>query len=184
MNQIANFEKVSFKQYLNDFKKLFPEIDISSQNVLDQIKNEYSNIKLPKRATAQSAGYDFYSPINFDLYRSDHEYELRGKKDVEITIPTGIRCRMDGDYVLLCFPRSSLGFKYKLMFANTIPVIDADYYFAKNEGHIMLKLVNRENNLITINAGDRFAQGIFIPYGITVDDDATAVRTGGFGSTN
>ena len=180
MNRIARFQKVSFEQYLEDFVKLFPEIDVSSQNVLNQIKMEYDDIKLPKRATAGSAGYDFFSPINFDLYT---RYNDEQKKEIEITIPTGIRCQMDNDYVLLCFPRSSLGFKYKIMFANTIPVIDADYYFAKNEGHIMLKLVNHGGDLVTIKKGDRFAQGIFLPYDITYDDDVTDQRTGGFGST-
>ena len=180
-NRIAKFSKVSFEQYLEDFVRLFPEIDVSSQDILNKIRKQYDNIKLPKRATEQSAGYDFYSPINFDLYKPHSEFH---EKEAEITIPTGIRCQMNGSYVLLCFPRSSLGFKYKIMFANTIPVIDADYYFANNEGHIMLKLVNHGDCFVTIKEGDRFAQGIFLPYGITMDDDVTEQRIGGIGSTN
>ena len=190
-NKIAKFSKVSFEQYLEDFVRLFPEIDVSSQYILNKIRKQYDNIKLPKRATEQSAGYDFYSPISFNLYKPHSEFHEKEAEitistgiRAEITIPTGIRCQMNGSYVLLCFPRSSLGFKYKIMFANTIPVIDADYYFANNEGHIMLKLVNHGDGFVTIKEGDRFAQGIFLPYGITMDDDVTEQRVGGIGSTN
>lgn len=180
-NRIARFSKVSFEQYLEDYVRLFSSTDISSQDVLNMIREQYDSIQLPKRATAQSAGYDFYSPISFDLGNLHIGCD---EKEMEITIPTGIRCQMDDSYVLLCFPRSSLGFKYKIMFANTIPVIDADYYFANNEGHIMLKLVNNGSGIVTIKEGDRFAQGIFLPYGITMDDETTEQRTGGIGSTN
>lgn len=167
MNQIANFEKVSFAQFATDAEQ-FSQVDI------DNLNDKYNNICLPIRATSGSAGYDFYSP--FDITINPGETVL---------IPTGIRCWInEGDWVLMIFPRSSLGFKYQLCLANTVGIIDSDYYYAKNEGHIMIKLVNRGDKTVEIKTGDRFVQGIFFPYGVTINDDTTAVRTGGFGSTN
>ena len=101
-------------------------------------------------------------------------------------LPTGVRARMDEGWVLLMFPRSGLGFKYRLQLNNTVGVIDSDYYEAKNEGHIMLKLTNdsRDGRTLRIGAGDAVAQGVFVPYGITKDDGADAQREGGFGSTD
>lgn len=192
-NRIARFSKVSFEQYLEDFVRLFPEIDVSSQDILNKIREQYDNIKLPKRATAQSAGYDFYSPIGFELppkiYKTEvdschHCGTAKLAPYCHITIPTGIRCQMDENYVLACFIRSSLGFKYKLGLGNGTAIIDADYFFSKNEGHIMINLVNNGSEAVNISAGDRIVQGIFLPYGITMDDDVTEQRTGGIGSTN
>lgn len=102
-----------------------------------------------------------------------------------IKIPTGIRVEMEPEWVLKCYPRSGLGFKYRLQLNNTVGIIDSDYFFSDNEGHIFAKLTNdtREDKTIQIPAGTGFMQGIFVEYGITVDDDADAVRNGGFGST-
>ena len=88
--------------------------------------------------------------------------------------------------MLLIFPRSGLGFKYRLQLNNTVGVIDSDYYFSGNEGHIFIKMTNdsNEGKTLTLQAGDCFAQGIFMPFGITADDDADGVRDGGFGSTS
>lgn len=85
----------------------------------------------------------------------------------------------------MLFPRSGLGFKYRLQLNNTVGVIDSDYFNAKNEGHIMLKLTNdsNEGRLLSIAAGEAVAQGVFLPFGVTVDDAATGQREGGFGST-
>lgn len=80
--------------------------------------------------------------------------------------------------------RSGLGFKYQICLANTIGVVDADYYFSNNEGHIFIKLVNRGDKSVHINLGDAFAQGIFMEYGITEDDHVETSRNGGFGSTD
>ena len=91
---------------------------------------------------------------------------------------------MNTDWVLMIYPRSGLGFKYQLSICNTIPVVDADYYFSNNEGHIFVKLVNRGDKLVHINLGDAFAQGIFMEYGITEDDRVETFRNGGFGSTD
>ena len=134
---------------------------------------DYETIKLPKRATAGSAGYDFYAPA-----------ELRIAAGETVKIPTGIRCQMDNDRVLAIFPRSGLGFKFKLALDNTVGIIDADYYGADNEGHIMIKMTNRGDKDLTVEKGKAFAQGIFLAYYLTDDDDASGVRVGGFGSTN
>ena len=168
MNRVAQFEKVSFEQFRKDWIDTFGE----KKNV--DIKEIYDNIKLPKRATYGSAGYDFFSTINITL-----------QPNFTIKIPTGIRCKMNDGWVLKCYPRSGLGFKYRLHLNNTVGIIDSDYFYSDNEGHIMLKITNDTNEakILKINAGDGIAQGIFVEYGITYDDDADGIRNGGFGST-
>ena len=86
-------------------------------------------IPLPRRATAGSAGYDFVSPL-----------EITVPAGGTALSPTGIRAEMDPGWVLMLFPRSSLGFKHGIRLCNTAGIIDSDYAFAKNEGHIMVKL--------------------------------------------
>lgn len=172
MNKIAQFEKVSFEQFINDFMNSFIDFDDSKLNNVDILKHAWENIKLPKRSTVSSAGYDFVTPIDFTINPGE-----------SIKIPTGIRCKMDDNWVLTIHPRSSIGFKYQVMLANTTGIIDADYYNATNEGHIMVKLVNHGNKIFVSNEGDKIVQGIFLPYGITIDDEASGERTGGFGST-
>ena len=169
MRKIARFEKIGREQWRKD-----ADIWRSLGYTDDEIDRMYDQIKLPSRATAGSAGYDFISPGNFLLDRNE-----------TVVIPTGIRILIDPGWFLGVFPRSSIGFKYGVCFANTIPVVDSDYYGAKNEGHILLKFVNRstEGKRFVVHTGDRFAQGIFLPYGVTTDDNATAERTGGIGST-
>ena len=127
-----------------------------------------------KRATIGSAGYDFYAPFAFSLPPGS-----------TIKIPTGIRCKMDEDWVLKLYPRSGLGFKFRLQLNNTVGIIDSDYFNSDNEGHIFAKITNdsNEGKTLDIGAGAGFMQGIFLEYGITVDDDADGVRNGGFGST-
>lgn len=160
MYQVGKFEKVSFKEF--------------SKYITESNKKEiYDNLNLPKRATKGSAGYDFYLPISIKL-----------NPDSTITIPTGIKARIDEGWFLACFPRSSLGFKYKLQFDNTVGIIDSDYYSSDNEGHIFIKMTNNSDKLLSLSTGDRFAQGIFLPYGITYDDNAENIRIGGIGSTN
>mgnify|MGYP002514300071 CR=1 FL=1 len=92
---------------------------------------------------------------------------------------------MREDYVLCLYPRSGLGFKYRLQLNNTVGIIDSDYYYSDNEGHILIKITNdsNEGRILSLNAGDGFAQGVFLPFGITEDDDASGIRNGGFGST-
>ena len=134
----------------------------------------YEAIKLPARATRGSAGYDFFSPFAFSL-----------KPGQTIKVPTGIRAQMEEEFVLKLYPRSGLGFKYRLQLNNTVGIIDSDYFYSDNEGHIMAKITNdsREDKTVEITEGMGFMQGIFLEYGITVDDDASEIRNGGFGST-
>ena len=132
-----------------------------------------ADIPLPRRATAGSAGYDFVSPL-----------EVTVPAGGTALIPTGIRAEMEAGWVLLLFPRSSLGFRHALRLANTAGVIDSDYAFAKNEGHIMVKLRNPLSEPVTIGRGERFCQGVFLPYGTAEEDENTfEVRSGGMGST-
>lgn len=177
MYRIAKFEKVSFEQFKKDwldtFKNKYDEWD--EDEIDNVIHNIYDSIKLPKRATVKSAGYDFFSPNNFTI-------EVNGV----IKIPTGIRCWIDDGWVLKAHPRSGHGFKYGVSLANTTGVIDGDYYDSNNEGHIFIKLVNDSvlAKRIELETGDAFCQGIFSMYGLTIDDNVTDVRNGGFGSTD
>ena len=166
MKKVARFEKVSYSQFEKDIKNI---IDDTSK-----IKEIYDNIILPKRATSGSAGYDFFLP-----------FDLKLEKNQSIMIPTGIRCKIEDGWVLNIFPRSGLGFKYQMMLSNTVGIIDSDYYNALNEGHIIIKIVNKsiDNKIIEIEKNKGFAQGIFFEFGITYDDDTCEDRIGGFGST-
>lgn len=167
MQKIAEFQKVSFSQFEADFKKNFPECE--------NVNEIYDSIKLPKRATTGSAGYDFYAPVDITL-----------EKGKSVLIPTGIRSKIEDGWVLQIFPRSGLGFKHRVQLDNTVGIIDADYYNSSNEGHIMIKLscdAHYDGHTVSLSAGDGFAQGIFLQFGITVDDDASGIRDGGFGST-
>ena len=162
--RIAKFEKVTFEQFKTGF---------DDKNDAE-IKALYDDIKLPKRATKGSAGYDFFAPFDIVL-----------EPGKTIKIPTGIRAQMEDNYVLKLYPRSGLGFKYRLQLNNTVGIIDSDYYYSDNEGHIFAKITNdsNENKTVEIKKGTGFMQGIFVEYGITIDDDATETRNGGFGST-
>ena len=166
MNKVAQFEKVSFKQFLDSVNGLIlPE---------DTIRRMYDAIPIPTRATVGSAGYDFSLPFGIEL-----------EPGRSILIPTGIRCKMDNDWVLMLAPRSGLGFKFRLQLNNTVGIIDSDYYNSDNEGHIMAKIMNdsNEGKVISLPAGKAFMQGVFLPYGITVDDNASGIRNGGFDSS-
>lgn len=166
MQRVAKFEKVSFEQFKNDWQDTF----YTTENV----ENIYNEIKLPKRATAGSAGYDFYTPLAFEL-----------KPGESIKIPTGIRAKINDGWVLKLYPRSGLGFKFRVQMNNTVGIIDSDYYNSDNEGHIFCKIMNdtNEDKTVSLNQGAGFCQGIFVEYGITFDDDVTDERNGGFGST-
>lgn len=168
MNRIAKFEKVSLQQFTADWQDTFP----CASN--EDCKSIYESIKIPCRATKGSAGYDFFTPISVIL---------APKKSIKI--PTGIRVQIEEGWVLKCYPRSGLGFKYRLQLNNTVGIIDSDYYDSENEGHILFKLTNdsNEEKEVTLTRHTGFVQGIFVPYGITIDDTANAIRNGGFGST-
>lgn len=168
MKKIAQFFKVSWENFLNSMREEF------SQYTEEDILNMYESLKLPERATKGSAGYDFPAPFSFSL-----------SPGTTIKIPTGIRVKMEEGWVLNIYPRSGLGFKYRLQLNNTVGIIDSDYYYSDNEGHIFIKLTNdsNEGKTMEVAQGSGFAQGIFLEYGITVDDAAEGVRNGGFGST-
>ena len=168
MNRISKFHKVSFEQFKGDWTDTFGELPE------EEIRTIYEGVRLPVRATSGSAGYDFFTPAAFSLGPGE-----------TAKIPTGIRAEMDENWVLQIFPRSGLGFKYRLQLNNTVGIIDSDYYGSDNEGHIQVKLTNdsREGKTVEVEAGTGFSQGIFVEYGITVDDEADEVRNGGFGST-
>ena len=171
MKRIAKFEKVSFDEFYKGLRDIDPTFTKFSD---EEIRRIYDNIKLPKRATKGSAGYDFFSPFTMTLTPT-----------ATIKVPTGIRCKMQEDWVLKLYPRSGLGFKYRLQLNNTVGIIDSDYYYSDNEGHIFAKITNdtNENKYIRLEEGDGFMQGIFLEYGITEDDDCEGIRNGGFGST-
>lgn len=175
MKRIAQFEKVSYEQFQASWLDTFYNKDDSNKTeIVELINSLYDNLKLPKRATKGSAGYDIYSPITFILNPGE-----------TIKIPTGIRVQIEDGWVLKCYPRSGLGFKYRLQLNNTVGIIDSDYYNSDNEGHIFCKITNDSNEFksVTIEQGMGFVQGIFVEFGITMDDDVDDVRNGGFGST-
>lgn len=180
MIQIATFEKVSLNEYIASRMILGEETlgDARYKEMVEQFTREWESIKLPSRSTEGSAGYDFFSPAAYHVYSDDSSF-----KRFNEVVCTGIRVRIEPGFVLLLAPRSGLGFKYGLRLANTIGVIDSDYYNADNEGHIKAKLCASDD--VFINAGDRFMQGILVPFGIATNDSDSdlGVRTGGFGST-
>ena len=173
MVRVGMFEKVSFEQFKKDW---LDNIPVSKTNWMDdELKELYDLIELPKRATRKSCGYDFKTFFAFSLAPNE-----------TIKIPSGIRVRINDDWFLGVVPRSSVGFKYRVQLDNTVGIIDADYYDAKNEGHIFIKITNdgKGDKVMSLEVGDAFAQGIFVPYGITEDDDVETEREGGIGSTN
>ena len=165
MRRIAKFEKVSFEQFQSGF---------DNEYTLEEIKDMYEQLQLPKRATKGSAGYDFFAPFDINLAPGQ-----------TVKVPTGIRAKMEEEWVLKLYPRSGLGFKFRLQLNNTVGIIDSDYYYSSNEGHIFAKITNdsNEGKTVTIKANTGFIQGIFLEYGITYDDEVSEIRDGGFGST-
>ena len=167
MEYVAHFEKISFEQY----KRACEDTAHAGLRLNEEaLRDEWENIKFPSRATSGSAGYDFCVPFDMLLEQ--------GKSRI---IPTGIRCSIKPGWALFLLPKSGLGFKYETHLANTIGVVDSDYYGADNEGHILIKM--KAGKQFCLQRGQKFAQGIFLPFGIVKDDEANGVRTGGFGST-
>ena len=123
----------------------------------EQTLNEiYNNIKLPERKTKYSAGHDFYIPYDFRIVPGGR-----------VMVPTGIRCVMNKG---MCI-------------SNTIPIIDADYINADNEGHIFISIENRGTETILLNSGESFVQAVFVEYGVADSGEVKAERRGGIGST-
>ena len=154
---MRKFEIISKEEFEKDLKRMC----------------SYEDITLPTRSTKHSAGYDFKSPIDFELQPNE-----------SIKIPTGIKVCMNEDEYLAILVRSSMGFKYNIRLCNQVGIVDSDYYNnPDNEGHIFIKIKNEGDQVLTIKKGDRFAQGIFNKYLLTDDDSADKDRIGGFGST-
>ena len=168
MQRVAQFFKVSFPEFEKGIEDCLPGLS------KEEIREIYDGIRIPQRATRGSAGYDFFSPVAISL-----------KPGESIKLPTGIRVKMEENWVLKLYPRSGLGFKYRLQLNNTVGIIDSDYYYSDNEGHIFSRITNdsKEGKEVNLYRGDGFMQGIFLEYGITMDDEADGVRNGGFGST-
>lgn len=189
MRRIARFEKVSEGQFIKDWEDMFgsgsfgqvPAVqdkngqENEKESEKEKLRRIYGEIRLPRRATRGSAGYDFFLPCPISLEPGEMA-----------VIPTGIRVQMCEAWMLQIYPRSGLGFKYRLQLNNTVGIIDSDYFFSDNEGHILIKLLNdgREGKRVDLASGAAFAQGVFVEYGITEDDEAGDLRNGGFGSTD
>ena len=165
----CDFYKVSFEQFREDCHKLEASgaLWFGDDNA---IRKFYDDIQLPRRATKGSSGYDFFMPFPASFITG-----------APVMIPTGIRIVMNPGTWLMCIPRSGLGFKYGMRLRNTCGDVDEDYAFSDNEGHIMAKITTEEP--FKLDKGDRFMQGIILPYFITESDDADGIRNGGFGST-
>jgi len=163
---VGKFHKVSFEQFKEDYDENKTE---------DEIKAIYEDsLVLPVRSSADSAGHDFV--ITKDISLAPGE---------SVKIATGIRSEIKRGWVLMLMPRSGLGSKFRMQLNNTVGVIDGDYFNAKNEGHILATITNdsNEGKTIELKAGERFMQGVFVPYGITAEDKPLGVRTGGYGSS-
>lgn len=177
MNKVAIFQKISFEEFLKACEYNESEDGVVSKEFLKEI---YDDIKLPQRSTNGSAGYDFFMPFDCDIAFGE-----------SVIIPTGIKCSIQDGWYLGLYPRSGQGFKFGVHIANTVGIIDSDYYNNKNnEGHIMVKITNdssiNQNKSFCVKQGQAFCQGIFVQYGITIDDEQNAKsdRSGGFGSTD
>jgi len=157
---MRKFEKISFEQFKKD--------------VCDD-KELYDSLMLPKRGTKYSAGYDFYSLLDFIL------------KPNEIKkIPTGVKVQMNNDEMLMLVVRSSQGFKHNVRLCNQIGIFESDYYNNEaNEGHAWLKLQNHGDKDYVVKKGDAICQGIFTKF-LTVDEEEEIIneRKGGIGSTS
>lgn len=141
--------------------------------VIEKFKN--LGVQLPERQTTHSAGYDLATCENLKINPGE-----------VVLVKTGLKVELPDEEVLLVFPRSSLGIKKGLTMANNVGVIDADYYNnPNNEGHIMIPLRNFGDKEVTLEKGERVAQGIFVKYLKTTNDKNDAnERSGGFGSSD
>ena len=139
---------------------------------------EDKNINLPERKTKFSAGYDIEAAEDIVIPKF-----IPGMKPT--LVKTGIKAYMMDDKVLYLYNRSSNPGKKGLVLANSVGVVDKDYYGnPDNDGHIMFAFFNIKDEDVEIKKGDAIGQGVFAKY-LTVDDDSSeGIRQGGFGSTN
>ncbi|HEL0622232.1 TPA: dUTP diphosphatase [Streptococcus equi subsp. zooepidemicus] len=128
---------------------------------------------LPKRETAHAAGYDLSVAEETSIAPGEI-----------VLVPTGVKAYMQDGEVLYLYDRSSNPRKKGLVLINSVGVIDGDYYGnPANEGHIFAQMKNITDQTITLSAGERIVQGVFMPFLIADGDQADGERTGGFGST-
>nr|DAG21540.1 MAG TPA: deoxyuridine 5'-triphosphate nucleotidohydrolase [Caudoviricetes sp.] len=168
--------------------------------------SRFPDAVLPTRKTAYSAGYDLtvaedicVPPVVNHIKTLDNQYTtyistLNLKEVATLTktldakptlVSTGVKCQLDPGYYLELSPRSSTPLKYWLVMANSVGIIDADYYNnPDNEGEIFLQFINLSPFNIQLHKGDVIGQGIIKKYEVTNDDKAIGERLGGFGSTS
>ena len=160
------FEKISIDRFYEDFMVKVPS---------NEMNETYKRLKLPQRATTGSAGYDIFAPYTFEILPRQ-----------SVRVPTGIKVNLDDDKFLAIYPRSGLGFKYKMQLYNTVGIIDSDYISSDNEGHIWCKFYNDspEGKTIKIRQGEAMCQGVIQQFFKTDDDAADGIRNGGWGSTD
>lgn len=163
------------------------------------------DINLPQRKTADSAGYDMevaediVVPSFFKLFAAlQDEYDIstvfnldnlamvtKRLKTKPTLVSTGMKCKLEPGTYLELSVRSSCPLKYWLILANSVGIIDADYYNnPDNEGEIFFQMINLSPYDIQLHKGDIIGQGIIKPYLTTEDDNASGQRMGGFGSTS
>lgn len=139
---------------------------------------ENKNINLPMRKTKYSAGYDFEAA-------EDCTIPTFKPGMAPTLIKTGIKAYMLDDEMLCLYNRSSNPKKKGLVLANSVGIVDKDYYEnPDNDGHIMFAFYNIKDTDTEIKKGECIGQGIFEKYFVTDEDNAIGERTGGFGSTN
>ncbi|MCR3906329.1 MAG: dUTP diphosphatase [Tenericutes bacterium] len=137
-------------------------------------KYKHLNPQIPKRATDSSAGYDLAAIEDVTIEPNEIK-----------RVPTGLKVQIPKSEAMFIFARSSIATKKGLILSNGVGVVDSDYYNNEsNEGHIMVSLLNIKDHAVTIEKGERVAQGIFLTYQKTDNDDTGNVaRLGGFGSS-
>lgn len=133
---------------------------------------ENADIKLPARATKFSVGYDFHCPHSMVI-----------EPNSKVLIPTHVKCSMPPDVWLGILSKSSLHKKGLHHFLGC-GVIDSDYYSnPTNDGDIGVIIENTTDEPVSIQTGEKIAQGIFF-HAYFGPDEVEEERVGGFGSTS
>jgi len=137
-------------------------------------KHPEAEIVLPKRATKNAAGYDFYAPEEIEIPAGEMAL-----------IWTDVKADFGEREMLILCVTSGMG-KHGIMLANNVGIIESDYYNnVSNNGNLGFRLYNFGSEPYKVKVGDKIGQGIFTTF-LTVDneEEVKTVRTGGFGSTN
>ena len=173
------------------------------------------DINMPIRKTADSAGYDMevaediiipsyhvlmemLNNLNLDVVKVEDDIAMcepitleqlkKATKEYKLKptlVSTGMKCKLDPDTYLELSVRSSCPLNHWLILANSVGIIDKDYYNnVDNEGEIFFQVINLSPYNLILKKGDIIGQGIIKPYLLTEDDCATGKRVGGFGSTS